>query len=38
MGMEGYKLETHPMSRKEAIIKGDCYRITMLTPALVRLE
>ena len=38
MGMEGYKLETHPMSRKEAIIQGDCYRITMLTSALVRLE
>ena len=38
MGMEGYKLEAHPMSRKEAIIQGDCYRIIMLTPALVRLE
>ena len=38
MGMEGYKLEAHPMSRKEAIIQGDCYRITMLTSALVRLE
>ena len=38
MGMEGYKLEARPMSRKEAVIQGDCYRITMLTPALVRLE
>lgn len=38
MGMEGYKLESHPVSKKEAIIQGDCYRITMLTPALVRLE
>ena len=38
MGMEEYKLKAHPMSRKEAIIQGDCYRITMLTSALVRLE
>ena len=38
MGMEGYKLESHPVSKKEAIIQGDCYRITMLTSALVRLE
>ena len=38
MGMEEYKLEAHPVSKKEAIIQGDCYRITMLTSALVRLE
>lgn len=38
MGMEGYQLESHPVSKKEAMIQGDCYRITMLTPALVRLE
>ena len=37
MGMEEYKLEAHPVSKKEAIIQGDCYRITMLTSALVRL-
>lgn len=36
--MEEYKLEAHPVSKKEAIIQGDCYRITMLTSALVRLE
>lgn len=29
MGMEEYKLEAHPVSKKEAIIQGDCYRITM---------
>ena len=38
MGMEEYKLEAHPVSKKEAIIQGDCYRITMLTSALVRLQ
>lgn len=38
MGMEGYKLEAHPVCRKEAVVQGDKFRITMLTPALVRLE
>ena len=36
--MEEYKLEAHPVSKKEAIIQGDCYRITMLTSALVRVK
>ena len=34
MGMEEYKLEAHPVSKKEAIIQGDCYRITMLTSGI----
>ena len=38
MGMEQYKLETHPKSNPKAIIQGDKYRITILTNALVRLE
>lgn len=38
MGMEGYKLESSPVSKKEAIIQGDCYRITILTKDLIRLE
>lgn len=38
MGMEGYKLESHPRCGKEAVIQGKKYRFTILTPALVRLE
>lgn len=38
MGMENYKLESHPACRKEAQIQGDHYRITMLTSSLIRLE
>ncbi len=38
MGMNEYKLKTHPMCRKESVIRGDCFRITILTEALVRLE
>jgi len=32
------KLETHPLADPENIIKGDHYRITLLTKSLVRLE
>lgn len=38
MGMEHYKLESHPVCNREAVIQGENYRITMLTPALIRLE
>lgn len=38
MGMNEYKLESHPLCSDAAAIKGDTYRITVLTPALIRLE
>ncbi|NCB93593.1 MAG: DUF5110 domain-containing protein [Clostridia bacterium] len=38
MGMEGYQIEHHPLCNKDAAIVGDCYRITVLTPSLIRME
>ena len=38
MGLEKYVLSGNPLCRKESIIQGDHYRISMLTTALVRLE
>lgn len=38
MGMESYKVDTHPQCTKEAVIQGDKYRITVLTASLLRLE
>lgn len=38
MGMESYKLESHPVCSEGAAILGEKYRITVLTPALIRLE
>ena len=38
MGMEGYKLESYPVCNKDAVIQGEKYRITVLTPSLVRME
>ena len=38
MGMEAYETGAHPKCRKEAAIQGEKYRITVLTPALLRLE
>ena len=38
MGMEEYKLETHPVCREASVIQGEKYRITLLTSSLVRLE
>ncbi len=35
---EMYKLPAKPVARQENVIKGDKYRITMLTAGLVRLE
>ena len=32
------KIETHPLANPENIVQGDCYRITVLTPSMVRLE
>ena len=32
------KLETHPLANPENVIKGDKYRITVLTEHLLRLE
>ena len=33
-----YQIDTRGKSRKEAVIQGEKYRITLLTDALVRLE
>lgn len=33
-----YRVETRPQARKENVIQGENYRITLLTEALVRLE
>ena len=38
MGMNEYKLESHPLCNQAAVVQGDTYRITVLTPALIRLE
>lgn len=38
MGMESYVLNSHGSSAKGAIVKGKNYRISMLTPSLVRME
>lgn len=38
MGMNEYKLESHPLCSDATAVKGDTYRITVLTPALIRLE
>lgn len=34
----GYKLKMSPESRKEAIVQGDTYRFTVLTPQMIRME
>lgn len=33
-----YKFKTSPMCHEEAVIKGDKYRFTVLTPTLIRIE
>lgn len=33
-----YKYKTTPLARKEAIVGGDTYRFTILTPNLIRIE
>ncbi len=38
MGMEYYKLKSHPVCSEGAAVLGEKYRITVLTPALIRLE
>ena len=38
MGMEQYRIETHPETKEKSIIQGDKYRISILTEALVRFE
>lgn len=38
MGMESYQLECRPKSREGAVVRGETYRITVLTAALIRLE
>ncbi len=37
-GMGKYKFQTKGLSKKEALIVGEKYRITVLTPSLIRLE
>jgi hypothetical protein len=32
------KIETHPQAKASNMIQGDCYRFTVLTPCLLRLE
>lgn len=38
MGMESYLLNTHGASAKDAIVEGQNYRISVLTPSLIRME
>ena len=38
MDLKKFALEGNPVCRKEAVIAGDHYRITMLTTALIRFE
>ena len=35
---DSYKLQTRPTARVEAMITGDCYRFTVLTEYLIRME
>lgn len=35
---ERYRIDTNGQSRKEAVVQGEKYRITLLTDALIRLE
>jgi alpha-glucosidase (family GH31 glycosyl hydrolase) len=35
---EEYRIKTHPIANEKAIIKGDKYRFTVLTPQMIRLE
>lgn len=38
MGMESYQLASQPLCKKEAVVIGDYYRFSILTPALIRME
>lgn len=38
MGLEKYKLAADPVCRKEAVLQGDKYRISILTTGLIRFE
>ena len=38
MSMEKYRMESCPVCKKEAVVQGDKFRISVLTPALIRLE
>ena len=38
MSMEKYRMESCPVCKKEAVVQGDKFRISILTPALIRLE
>ena len=38
MGMEQYRIETHPETNAGSVIQGENYRISILTEALVRFE
>ena len=33
-----FQLDLHPVSAPQAVVQADCWRITVLTPALLRLE
>ena len=36
--MESYQLASQPFCKKEAVVIGDYYRFSILTPALIRME
>lgn len=38
MGMEKYRVKANPRCCKESVVQGECYRISVLTPSLLRLE
>ncbi len=35
---ENFAIDTHPLCAPEAVVQGDCWRISVLTPSLLRLE
>ena len=35
---DNYKLNTHPRAREDAVVAGSCYRFTVLTDSLIRME
>lgn len=38
MGLEKYRIDANPRADEKSVIRGENYRITILTPALVRFE
>ena len=38
MGMERYRIAVQPLCAQESVVQGECFRISVLTSRLLRLE